>query len=351
MIPLDPASFLKVKAPLADVRSPLEFLSGHIRGAHNIPLFSDAERSAVGTLYKQAGMRAAFHLGLSFVGPKLSGMIQELEALTKGGGLKLYCFRGGMRSGSVADLVARLGIEVFTLKGGYKAYRRFCRNLLETPFRLIVVGGKTGSGKTDFLQALKQRGEQVLDLEEIASHRGSVFGHIRMGISPTQEQFENYLAENLFLFDREKPIWIEDESRMIGPLKIPDTLYDQMQKSPLFALERDIEERIDRLLAAYSPISTEQFEEAVLRIQKKLGGLKTRTIIELAMKDRWREAVLLLLDYYDRSYAKCLRAKNPVMLQVDGESSDFEDAISKAQAFYPESVAKFGFIQERAPQE
>lgn len=335
MIPLDPVPFLDLKAPLADVRSPLEYRAGHIRGAHNIPLFSDEERHIVGTLYKKNGMKAAFHQGLQFVGPKLSLMMREFETLSLGNELKLYCFRGGMRSGSVADLICRLGIQVFTLKGGYKAYRRFCRNILDIPLQLIVIGGKTGSGKTDFLQALKLRGEQVLDLEDIASHRGSVFGHLRMGKSPTQEQFENCIAENLYRFDQENPVWVEDESRMIGPLKIPDSLYSRMQNSPLIALERSTEERINRLLEAYSPISPEQFEESVLRIQKKLGGLKTRTVIELARNDQWREAVLLLLDYYDRSYAKCLKTKNPIMLEMDGVGLGFEEAISKAKGLYP----------------
>lgn len=327
---LDPDPFLRLKAPLADVRSPIEYEAGHIGGASNVPLFSDEERKAVGTVYKQEGMKQAFHLGLEYVGSKLASLVRELETHAGSGDLRLYCFRGGMRSSSIADLLGKTGIRVYTLKGGYKAYRRLCRSVLQSPLKLIVVGGKTGSGKTDFLNALKMNGEQVLNLEERASHRGSVFGHLQMNRPPTQEQFENLIAEDLFFFDRRKPIWIEDESRMIGPLKIPDSLFNTMQRSPLIALERTDRERVKILLDTYTPVPLGEFEESVLRIHKKLGGQKTKKVLELARQAQWMDVVQELLEYYDKAYSKSLKAKNPVMLEIGEGDASLAKALSQA---------------------
>ncbi|NBW62949.1 MAG: tRNA 2-selenouridine(34) synthase MnmH, partial [Synechococcaceae bacterium WB4_1_0192] len=178
-------SFLKAAGPVVDVRAPAEFAQGHIPGARNLPLFSDEERAAVGTTYKQQGRTAAVQLGLELVGPKLAALGQSLSSWSSeanGQPLRLHCWRGGMRSGSVAWLADSLDLPVLLLEGGYKAYRRWVLEQLLLPWPIHLLGGRTGTGKTDLLLALERRGVAVLDLEGLAHHRGSSFGNL--GLPP-----------------------------------------------------------------------------------------------------------------------------------------------------------------------
>ena len=182
-----------VNTPKIDVRSPAEYEEGHIAGAINLPLFSDEERARVGTTYTQVGRGEALELGLEIVGPKLTHLAKKAKSLGVDGKLKTHCWRGGMRSEQMAWLFELMDLEVDVLKGGYKAFRQQLIQDFKDLKNLIVLQGATGSGKTMILHELAKQGEQILDLEKQANHKGSAFGALGMGEQPTTAQFQNYL--------------------------------------------------------------------------------------------------------------------------------------------------------------
>ena len=243
--------FLSLSAshPVIDVRSPSEFSQGHIPGALNIPLFDDQERKVVGTAYKQVNKEAAMYLGLDFAGKKLVKLAKEGEK--KAGREKtllVHCWRGGMRSKSMVWLFETMGLTCYLLEGGYKSYRKLVHNAFEKPLNLVVVGGRTGSGKTDILYQLENAGEQVIDLEGLAHHKGSAFGALGEHPQPSTEQFENNLCQKLSGLDRQKITWIEDESRNVGKCVIPGEVYAQMKESRLLFLDISRELRASHLI-------------------------------------------------------------------------------------------------------
>ncbi len=235
---LEPKEFLdEVETlPVVDVRSPAEFGQGHIPGAVNIPLFDNDERALVGTAYKNQGRLTALDLGLDLTGPKMSSLVRQARQIAAEGQVLLYCWRGGMRSSSMAWLFETAGLHSKILNGGYKAYRNFIRVNLVTDKKFIILGGMTGSGKTLWLKQLAQAGEPVVDLEALAVHRGSVFGAIGLGTQPSNEQFENDLFHHLQAFKPDSLIWLEDESRQIGTVFLPETFYLAMVSSPLIQI-------------------------------------------------------------------------------------------------------------------
>src|SRR6185312_12204323 len=180
--------------PVADVRTPAEFEQGHIPGANNIPLFSNDERVTVGTTYKQQGRDQAVLLGFDLVGNKWSGFIGQALEIAPGKKIALHCWRGGMRSGAMAWALNLYGFDVYLLEGGYKKYRRWVLDGFDQPRNLLILGGMTGSGKTQILHELAKAGERMIDLEDMAQHQGSSYGTMNMLVQPTQEQFENDLA-------------------------------------------------------------------------------------------------------------------------------------------------------------
>lgn len=299
MTPIE--TFLLTEGPLFDVRSPREFAQGRLPGATNLPLFSDQERAEVGTLYKKAGAQEALLLGLRFVGPKLESLSRATLPISLP--LRLYCWRGGMRSQSVQWLLQLLGHTVKTLPGGYKAFRRWVQLQLKKPRSFRLVTGLTGCGKTAFLHEKRQAGEAVLDLEALAHHRGSAFGAEDIP-QPSYEEFENRIAWTLFSQPPNVPIWIEDESRMIGACKIPDPLFAAMQQAPAITLSAPLEERIFRLVADYSQQPVEKLIESTRKLTKKLGSERAKAIEELLYKGHWAPAARLLLTYYDSCYRK-----------------------------------------------
>ena len=221
---LDVAEFLRESNTrvLLDVRSPGEYGQGHIPGALSFPLFTDAERALVGTCYKQNSREAALELGLELVGPKMAGSVREARTLAPHRRLAVHCWRGGQRSGSMAWLFRQAGFDVVTLEGGYKNFRRYVlESFDDTGLQLMVVGGRTGSGKTQVLKELARLGEQIIDLEAIAHHKGSAFGSIGEPEQPTVEQFENDLFQALRMLDPQRRVWIENESRSIGRVYTP----------------------------------------------------------------------------------------------------------------------------------
>jgi tRNA 2-selenouridine synthase len=302
--PLTIEQFLSQAGAIIDVRSPSEYQQGHIPGSHSLPLFSDAERAQVGTAYKQQDRATAINLGLQIVGPKLLSLVQSATAHMSQGSVKILCWRGGMRSAFVGNLLHSLGFCVWTLKGGYKAFRQWTLQILENIFapHLHVLGGLTGSGKTSILHSLSQIGEQVINLEGLANHRGSAFGLLGLSPQPSQEHFENQLAFKWQRLDLSRPIWIEDESRMIGKCRLPTTLHTLMSTSKLLYLDIAQAKRVEHILHIYGQMPCELLIDATKCISKRLGGQTTNQIIDLLQRRQNAHAFTLLLNYYDRTY-------------------------------------------------
>jgi tRNA 2-selenouridine synthase len=288
--------------PVFDVRSPSEFKQGHLPGAISFPLFDDAERAIVGTLYKQQGKELAVLEGLRIVGPKLAGFVEQAIALAPGRELSMYCWRGGMRSGSMAWLLRSAGFTVRLLQGGYKAYRQTVQNHFTNAFPFIVLSGPTGSGKTEILVELRALGEQVIDLEDLAKHRGSAFGALGMDEQPSIEQFENNLYQQLEMLDLSKRIWIEDESRNIGKVALHDGIWQNLDNAPLVLLESSMEDRVLRLVKEYGKFDPELLRASLNKIAKRLGGLTLQEGIEALETGDLAKVAEITLRYYDKSY-------------------------------------------------
>ncbi len=294
---------------MLDVRSPAEYEQGHIPSATSFPLFDNTERAQVGTCYKQAGRDRAVELGFAIAGPKIAGFIATARDLAPARCVSLYCWRGGMRSSSMAWALELAGFEVSILQGGYKGFRRWSRELLATPQNIAIVGGMTGTGKTEILAALAARGEQVLDLEGIARHRGSSFGGIGQHAQPTNEQFWNDIAWQWARFQRQRTVWIEAESKRIGQCRIPDELFRQMEQAPAIEVNRARAERLDILVDAYGSQAREALVAATQRIRKRLGGLRAQQAIAAIQDGQLREAADLILSYYDKTYTYDLQRR------------------------------------------
>src|SRR5690606_39195657 len=222
LISLDDFWNLRDQFPVIDARSEGEFDQSHIPGSINIPILTNSERIIIGTLYKEKGSEEATLKGFELVGPRFHQIQKEALAQFPQKKIIVYCWRGGMRSQILSWLLSMVGFEVYRLQGGYKVYRGFTFSEVRRQRKLIVLGGKTGVGKTVLLKKLQEKGEQVLDLEGIANHKGSSFGAIGLPQQPTVEQFENLMAEQLIRFDPALPVWVENESRRIGAVIIPD---------------------------------------------------------------------------------------------------------------------------------
>ncbi len=333
---LDIPDFLQLgtQVPILDVRSPGEFEQGHIPGAVSFPLFTDEERAKVGTRYKQVSKDSAFVLGLEFVGPKMAGFVKRALKLAPDRRIAVHCWRGGQRSGSMAWLLAGAGFEVGLLAGGYKAYRQWVLEQTATlPLQYRIVGGPTGSGKTKVLHALRAMGEQVIDLEGLANHKGSAFGFIGEQPQPTVEQFENLLYQEMNQFDLARPVWMENESRSIGRVFIPPGFWEPMKAAPLFHIAIPDEARMDNLLADYVLEHTDDLRHAFQKIDAKLGGLRLKTALDALDRGDFRAAAAIALEYYDKTYQHCLdtsQSSQIQMLEFDhGDAAKIAEALVK----------------------
>jgi tRNA 2-selenouridine synthase len=307
---------LSAKFPVIDVRSPAEFFQGHIPGAINIPLFDDEERKVVGTAYKQVNKESAMYKGLDYAGKKLVRLAKEGERFAgKNKTLLVHCWRGGMRSKSMVWLFETIGISCYLLEGGYKSYRNYIRELMSYPLNLLVIGGRTGSGKTPILHHMRNIGEQVIDLEGLAHHKGSAFGALGELDQPSTEQFENELGQEILLLDPERVTWIEDESRNVGKCVIPGDFFSRMRAATIIFLDIPREQRARHLVDDYAKYKQEDLSACVQKIEKRLGGERTREALEaIERKDFFNTAMITLL-YYDKAYMYSLE-KNHEQYQV-----------------------------------
>jgi tRNA 2-selenouridine synthase len=312
-----------------DVRSPGEFEHAHIPGAKNLPLFSNEERAIVGTTYKKNSRVAAIKVGLPFFGDKMLPMVELVESWVgdfskkqdhKIPTLYVHCWRGGMRSAAVAWLLDLYGWKVCQLTGGYKTYRNWTLQQFERPYNFKILGGYTGSGKTETLLCLKKLKQQVIDLEGLACHKGSAFGALGQAIPPSQEMFENKLAKLLFAYSKTKePIWMEDESQRIGTVMIPSQLFKLLRESKTYFIKIPFESRLQFILQNYGQFKAEDLITATYRIQKRLGGLETKNAINHIIEKEYEQAFSILLRYYDKWYEK-----NRSIIPIEADSVDHE---------------------------
>lgn len=290
-------------APVVDVRSEGEYAQGHIPGSINVPLLTNEHRVQVGTLYKQMGKEAAVLKGFQLAGPRFYDIFKAVRKVSDEHRVSIYCWRGGMRSNIVSWMMNLSDYKVNLLQGGYKSYRNYAHELFARQWKWIVVDGKTGSGKTLLLHELAARGEQVLDLEALANHRGSSFGHIGLPPQPSVEHFENLVAWELRMFDPAKPVWVENESRFIGQIKIPDALFNQTRAMPVFEVERPDDVRREMIWEEYGKLPQTELVEATERLSKRLGGDRMKQACTALVAGDWQGWLDVLLPYYDKTYA------------------------------------------------
>lgn len=334
---------LGANLPVIDTRSPGEFKAGHIPGAINLYLFDDGQREIVGKTYKKKGRNEAVLEGLSLVGPELRAKLSQALKAARDNRLKVYCWRGGMRSDSMSWLFSQGGLETTILEGGYKAYRNHILGELSKKRKLLILGGMTGTGKTDILKILAERGEQTADLEEIASHRGSAFGSLGQGEQPTTEHFANLLYDVWMGLDCNRRIWLEDESRNIGTVFLPEIFWQKMHESPVIAIISDIKARVPRLVKDYSGFPPEALIASVQRISKRLGGDRAADAIDAITTGDFSKAAEITLSYYDKTYMYSLNQRDPSLIHI--LTSETGDANQNADMVL-DYVSKKGLLSD-----
>lgn len=305
--------------PVIDVRSPGEFNQGHIPGAYNIPLFDNEEQAKIGATYVKIGREVAIELGYEIANPKINSLISQLQAIVKpltinsyprpndssvgrASTILIHCWRGGLRSSKFALRLNEHGYKTHTLVQGYKAYRNFVLQSFNSNADIIIIGGETGSGKTEILKNIAASGEQVVDLEALAHHKGSAFGSLGEIMQPTYEQFENDLHAAFSKLDMSKRIWLEDESRNIGKTQIPSGLWDKMKQAPIVRVTIPKNLRIERLLVDYGNFSKQELANCIVKIQQRLGPQHEKRALEELKKGNLHEVADIALAYYDKAY-------------------------------------------------
>ncbi len=329
--------FRSFKGPLIDVRSPSEYYKGHMPNSINIPLFDNDERAIIGTFYKKEGRKKAVIEGLQFLEKKIEFLLDNLFMYidsfktipNKNNNelfIRIYCSRGGMRSQSIAWLLEKYKLNPITLDGGYKIYRRWVLDSFSKKLNIVVIGGKTGTGKTRLLSLLEKYKYQTIDLEGFACHRGSTFGGLGMKEQPSNEKFENIIAEKINSFKFSNNIFVEAESANIGKCKIPHEFFNQMKHSRRIEILRSESNRLDELINTYSVFKKEELQESVLRIKKRLGPQRTKIALESINKEKWDLVCKSVLDYYDRCYEYEKVGKENIML-LDLTDKNYDEKI------------------------
>ena len=314
---------LRQSHSVVDVRSQGEFSQGHIHGAINIPILNNEERVAVGTDYKQKGQQEAIKTGFRLVGPRLLDIINETQRITNDKEILVHCWRGGMRSSNFCQFVGMSGIKSHQLEGGYKAYRHQVLESFKRPVQIILLTGCTGSGKSEILRALKANGEQVLDLEDLAHHKGSAFGGLLMPQQPTTEQFQNKLFEEILQLDLTKRIWVEDESIAIGKIFLPHDFWLRMNESPLVQMNVSKDIRVQRLVSEYGSADRDEFLTIMGKVVTKLGGQHYNAAKEKLLQGDMASTIDILLTYYDKAYLNSIsKRNNRIQFNLDWNGMD-----------------------------
>lgn len=309
---IDISNFLDLAQTIrvADVRSPSEYIRGHIPGSINIPLFNDKEREFVGVTYKKEGRRNAVLKGLELTGPSIQARLAEALRMAGNNKILIYCWRGGMRSEAMSWLLSLGGMETRVLDGGYKSYRNYILSALSQKRKTIVLGGMTGSSKTHILRHIKTLGKQVIDLEALANHKGSAFGALGQMPQPSSEHFANLLFNEWKQIDNNIPVWMEDESINIGTVFMPDDFFNNLQGAPTLVLLMDIKTRLPRLIEEYSAFPPDLLIASINKISKRLGGENVKEAIKAVEARDFAKAIEITLKYYDKSYRHSIGRKN-----------------------------------------
>lgn len=308
---IDIAQAFNAYDDILDVRSPAEYADDHVPAAINVPVLNDAERAKIGTLYSQVSPFAAKKLGAALIARNIA---QHLEAQfsdrDKSWRPLVYCWRGGMRSGAMAHILAQVGWNTSQLDGGYKNYRRHVIDALQAlPLKLNfrVISGGTGSGKSHLLQALSAQGAQVLDLEALAQHRGSLLGRLPNQAQPSQKTFETRLWQALDTFSAERPVYIEAESRKVGALSLPSVLFERMRSSVCVAIQVPQPARVKFLMQDYAHFldSPSRLTERLSLLVEMHGHAVIKRWCTLAQDSEWELLVDELLTlHYDPAYKR-----------------------------------------------
>jgi len=295
-----------------DVRTEKEYEEDCILNAHNMPLFTNEEHHEIGTIYKKQGKDEAINRGFDFVSPKLKDMFKKVKELSKQyDNIVIYCARGGMRSGSVSNLLSSIGIDLYKLEGGYKSYRNYVIDYLSTIMdkkEFIVLHGLTGVGKTDLLVELEKNNIDIIDLEGIAKNTGSTFGFITFDEKPpSQKKFESKIFNKLF-YSKSNYLFIESESKRVGHVIIPNEIYDGIIRDGNHILiECDLEDRVNRLCKDYiynrNEGNIDVLRECIGKFKKRLGNAKVDSYLSLLNDKKYEELVKkYLVEYYDPLY-------------------------------------------------
>ena len=308
---------------IIDVRAPSEFAEDHVPGAINLPVLSDAERAEVGTIYVQQDSFLARKIGAAMVSRNAAAHLEGPLADRDGGWRPLvYCWRGGQRSGSFASILSQIGWRVELIDGGYKSYRKLVvKALYDTPIdlRIILLDGGTGTGKTALLQSLKAQGAQMLDLEGLAEHRGSLLGGFASG-QPSQKMFESRLVAEIERLDPEKPVYVEAESNKIGDLLIPPSLWAVMLGAPAFRISCSLAERARFTAQSYADLTVDPSElRARLHPLKTFHGAEQLAAWDQMIADKAYEALAasLIEVHYDPRYNKSAARRDRVERALD----------------------------------
>lgn len=331
-------TFLKLSKdfPVLDVRSPGEFAHAHLPAACSVPLFTDDQRKIIGTAYKKQSRKIAVEIGINYFSERMKSVQKETVKIVEEwrnhhpadpskkidhSTLLVHCWRGGMRSETVAWLLNLYGYDVYVLKGGYKVFRRWALKQLEKEYQFHILGGYTGSGKTEVLKEMMKEGKPVIDLEGLANHRGSSFGSLGQNAQPSQEMFDNLLALELFKYQKvfgpqaeeedsnsasQSIIWLEDESRHIGSVGFAPAFWEQMRNSPVYFIDVPFEERLKFIVSTYGEFDKEKLVTCILNIQKRLGGLDTKNALQFLEEGNVKDCFGILIRYYDKLYGNGL---------------------------------------------
>ncbi|MEF3306599.1 tRNA 2-selenouridine(34) synthase MnmH [Paenibacillus sp. GYB003] len=317
-----------------DVRSPSEYRDSTIPGSLNIPIFNDAERAEIGTLYKQVGIQAAKERGLEIVSAKLPSFIKQIAEI--GPKKAVFCWRGGMRSKTTATLLSLMGIHVYRLIGGYREYRRWVVDTLQSidvAPKAFVIHGNTGVGKTAVLRRLKEDGYPVLDLEAMAGHRGSIFGQVGQA-GNNQKTFDALLLEEILSLQQSAYVLFEAESRRIGKVILPDAITNKKESAVPIWIDMPMHARVEQILHDYRPWAyKEPYLQAFKQIKPRIHTPIAAEIEACMRSDRFAAAVQLLLEhYYDPRYAYTAEQRgNREGIRIVADN--VEDAVQEIQAY------------------